>query len=67
MMKDVLVFFIAAFLFVQKEAAACTRIVYKGPNGGVRTMRLDLKQYATFNGLSNSNFREAAPFRFMGI
>jgi len=34
---------------------------------GAKTMRLDLKQYATFNGLSNSNFKEAEPFKFLGI
>jgi len=34
---------------------------------GAKTMMLDLKGNATFNGLSNSAFKEAKPFKFMGI
>lgn len=34
---------------------------------GAKTMLLDLKEHATFNGLSNSSFKEAKPFKFMGI
>lgn len=34
---------------------------------GAKTMRLDLGNHVTFSGLSNSNFKEAEPFKFMGI
>ncbi|RQP16859.1 MAG: linear amide C-N hydrolase [Parapedobacter sp.] len=34
---------------------------------GANTMQLDLSQHATFSGLSNSNFKRAEPFKFMGI
>lgn len=34
---------------------------------GAKTMMLDLKEFSTFNGLSNANFKEAKPFKFMGI
>lgn len=34
---------------------------------GAKTMMLDLKGHATFNGSSNSFFKEAKPFKFMGI
>lgn len=34
---------------------------------GAKTMRLDLTGNATYNGLSNGHFKEAAPFKFMGI
>lgn len=34
---------------------------------GAKTMQLDLTEHATFNGLSNSNFKEAEPFKFLGI
>ncbi|MBE9602333.1 linear amide C-N hydrolase [Pedobacter sp. MC2016-24] len=38
-MKYFIPFVIVAFLLVQKEAFACTRVVYKGPNGTVITAR----------------------------
>lgn len=34
---------------------------------GAKTMKLDLKQNSTLNGLSNSSFQAAEPFKFMGI
>lgn len=34
---------------------------------GAKTMFLDLANHTTYNGLSNSHFKEAAPFKFMGI
>lgn len=34
---------------------------------GGKTMKLDLKNYTSFNGLSNDNFKEAKPFQFLGI
>lgn len=34
---------------------------------GAKTMKLDLNQFATYNGLSNSNFKVADPFKFLGI
>lgn len=34
---------------------------------GAKTMMLDLKEFKTFNGLSNANFKEAKPFKFVGI
>lgn len=38
-MKYFFPFVFVAFLLVQKEALACTRVVYKGPNGTVITAR----------------------------
>ena len=34
---------------------------------GAKTMLLDLSDHTTYNGLSNAHFKEAAPFKFMGI
>lgn len=34
---------------------------------GAKTMKLDLTKHASFNGLSNSNFKVAEPFEFLGI
>lgn len=34
---------------------------------GSKTMMLDLKEFSTFNGLSNANFKAAKPFQFVGI
>ncbi|MFD2554940.1 linear amide C-N hydrolase [Sphingobacterium tabacisoli] len=34
---------------------------------GAKTMMLDLKEFSTFNGLSNANFKAAKPFQFVGI
>lgn len=34
---------------------------------GAKVMKLDLKAFSTFNGLSNANFKPAKPFKFMGI
>lgn len=34
---------------------------------GAKTMKLDVKENASMNGLSNANFKAAEPFKFMGI
>ncbi|NQD70544.1 linear amide C-N hydrolase [Sphingobacterium shayense] len=43
-------FFFVAFLWVQKDSLACTRVVYKGPNGTVITARsMDWKDEISAN------------------
>lgn len=49
-MKYFLSFVFLAFLLVQKESQACTRVVYKGPNGTVITARsMDWKDEISAN------------------
>lgn len=49
-MKYFLSFVFVAFLLVQKESQACTRVVYKGPNGTVITARsMDWKDEISAN------------------
>lgn len=49
-MKYLFSFVFVAFLFIQKEALACTRVVYKGPNGMVLTARsMDWKDEISAN------------------
>lgn len=32
-----------------------------------KVMKLDLSNYQTYNGKANSNFKESAPFKFLGL